>query len=156
MYLWNDPDATIVRAARTANKAMPRYAVELLSERLGGLKDKKVVVFGAAYRNGVKETAFSGVFDLVAELRAANAIPAVHDPLYSDEELSHYGFIPFHLSETAEGGIIQTDHMSYSAMTSADTPGMKCIVDGRNIVNQTLLGATEVITIGAPSSTSMS
>jgi nucleotide sugar dehydrogenase len=73
MYLWNDPEATIVRAARTANKSMPHYAVKQLEHALSSLQDKKIVVLGAAYRNGVKETAFSGVFDLVAELRAAGA-----------------------------------------------------------------------------------
>ena len=30
LYLWNDPDATVVRAAREANAAMPEYAVGLL------------------------------------------------------------------------------------------------------------------------------
>ena len=154
MYLWNDPDATIVRAARTANKSMPGYAVDLLSTNLGGLKDKTIVVFGAAYRNGVKETAFSGVFDLVAELRAAGAIPLVHDPLYTDEELSHYGFTAFHLTEPADGGIIQTDHASYADLKAEDVPGMLCIVDGRNIADESILGGAKVITIGAPTSSS--
>ena len=31
LYLWNDPDATVVRAAREANAAMPAYAVDLLA-----------------------------------------------------------------------------------------------------------------------------
>lgn len=35
MYLWNDPDATVVRAAREANAAMPRHAVDLLAAAYG-------------------------------------------------------------------------------------------------------------------------
>src|SRR5690606_32786618 len=62
LYLWNDPDASVVRAAREANAAMPDYAVALLEGALGSLANARVVVLGAAYRGGVKETAFSGVF----------------------------------------------------------------------------------------------
>ena len=151
MYLWNDPNATIVRAARAANKAMPKYAVELLAQELNQLRDKQIVVLGAAYRNGVKETAFSGVFDLVAELRALGANALVHDPLYSDEELNHYGFEAFHLGDTADGAIVQTDHASYASLQASDFPGMKAIVDGRNILGAALKAAVPVITIGAPS-----
>ena len=62
-------EATIVEAARLANAAMPSYAAGLLDGALGGLAGARVVVLGAAYRGGVKETAFSGVFPLVAALR---------------------------------------------------------------------------------------
>ena len=34
LYLWNDPAATVVRAAREANAAMPEYAVDLLAAAL--------------------------------------------------------------------------------------------------------------------------
>jgi nucleotide sugar dehydrogenase len=155
MYLWNDPDATIVRAARTANKSMPIYAVEQLALALGELPGKRVVVFGAAYRNGVKETAFSGVFDLVAGLRAAGAAVFVHDPLYTDEELSHYGFEAFHLGEAADGAIIQTDHKAYAELQRVDIAGVQAIVDGRNILNQEIKNAIPVLTIGAPCPSSM-
>ena len=72
----NDPEATVVRAAREANAAMPEYAVGLLAEAYGDLTDARVVVLGAAYRGGVKETAFSGVFATVAALRRARRRPA--------------------------------------------------------------------------------
>ena len=62
LYLWNDPDATVVRAARAANAGMPAYTVGLAAGAAGGdLAGKRVVVLGAAYRGGAKETAFSGV-----------------------------------------------------------------------------------------------
>ena len=71
MYLWNDPTATVVRAAREANAAMPAYAVDLLAAAYGDLTGARVLVLGAAYRGGVKETAFSGVFPTVEALRGA-------------------------------------------------------------------------------------
>ena len=83
LYLWNDPDATVVRAAREANAGMPEYAVGLLEGAHGDLAGARVAVLGAAYRGGVKETAFSGVFPAVEALQArgaqvVRARPAVH------------------------------------------------------------------------------
>src|SRR6185436_14112390 len=43
MYLWNDPSATIVRAARDANAAMPAYSVELLAGAYGDLTGAEVL-----------------------------------------------------------------------------------------------------------------
>src|SRR6185295_15771309 len=83
LYLSNDPDATIVRAAREANAGMPEHAVDLLEAEYGDLAGARVVVLGAAYRGGVKETAFSGVFPAVAALQARGAEVSVHDPLYT-------------------------------------------------------------------------
>src|SRR5690606_14557733 len=98
LYLFNDPEATVVRAAREANADMPDYAVSLLSAALGGsLAGSRVVVLGASYRGGVKETAFSGVFPTVAALRAAGATVLVHDPMYTDDELAAFDFTPYHL-----------------------------------------------------------
>ncbi len=77
LYLWNDPDATVVRAAREANAGMPHHAVTLLEGAYGDLTGARVAVLGAAYRGGVKETAFSGVFATVEALRVAGSVPLV-------------------------------------------------------------------------------
>ena len=81
LYLWNDPDATVVSAARAANAGMPDYTIGLLEGVYGDLKGARVVVLGAAYRGGVKETAFSGVFATVEALTARGATPLVNDPM---------------------------------------------------------------------------
>src|SRR5690606_22765153 len=50
LYLWTDPQATIVSTAREANAEMPSYAVELAEKAHGTLAGKRVVVLGASYR----------------------------------------------------------------------------------------------------------
>ena len=104
LYLWNDPEATVVRAAREANAGMPEYTVGLLEGAYGDLTGAKVVVLGAAYRGGVKETAFSGVFPAVEALKARGAEVSVHDPLYTDEELQQLGFTPYALGDAGGRG----------------------------------------------------
>lgn len=133
LYLWNDPEATVVRAARAANADMPAYTIGLLEGAYGDLTDARVVVLGAAYRGGVKETAFSGVFDAVKalELRGANAL--VHDPLYTDEELQKLGFQPYHLGEPADAAVVQADHAEYRTLGPRDLPGVRVFIDGRRV-----------------------
>ena len=94
LYLAGDPDARLPAAAREVNEAVPARAVHLLAELTGGLSGLRVAVLGAAYRGGVKETAFSGVFAIVRELALLGAVPLVHDPLYSDSELRELGLSP--------------------------------------------------------------
>jgi nucleotide sugar dehydrogenase len=134
MYLWNDPAATVVRAAREANAEMPIHSVARLEAEFGSVKGKKIVVLGAAYRGGVKETAFSGVFPTVAELKRLGATVVVHDPMYTDDELRHEGFEPFHFGETADAAILQADHAEYLNLTNKELPGVSVILDGRNII----------------------
>ena len=131
MYLWNDPSASVVSAARDANKAMPEHVVKTLAKLHGNLKDARVVVLGASYRGGVKESAFSGVFPTVAALTAAGAKVSVHDPMYTDAELTGYGFAPYHLGEAVDAAILQADHAEYKELTAASLPGIKTFLDGR-------------------------
>ncbi len=135
LYLFNDPDATVVRAAREANAGMPEHAITLLEGAYGNLSGARVAVLGAAYRGGVKETAFSGVFPLVAGLRERGATALVHDPMYSDEELARFGFEPYHVGEQVEAALVQADHAMYRELDEASLPGLRAIVDGRQVTD---------------------
>jgi nucleotide sugar dehydrogenase len=150
LYLWNDPDATVVRSAREANAAMPEYTVGLLEGAHGSLDGQHVAVLGAAYRGGVKETAFSGVFATVEALQARGAQVAVHDPLYTDDELAALGLTPFHLGEKADAVVVQADHAQYRGITPDDVPGVRTLVDGRRVTDATAWAGVTRRVIGAP------
>ena len=138
LYLSNDPGAEVVRVARATNAGMPAYVVSKLAESYGDLTGSKVVVLGAAYRGGVKETAFSGVFATVEALIAAGATPVVHDPMYADDELTALGFEPYHLGEPIDAAIVQTDHVEYAFLKPTDLPGIVNIYDGRRVLDRRL------------------
>ena len=149
-YLWNDPKATVVAAARGANAAMPEHAVDLLAQELGDLSGKNIAVLGISYRGGVKESAFSGVFPTVAALTAKGAKVVVHDPMYTDDEIKSLGFTPFKIGGAVDGMILQADHAEYKKLTAADFPGVKAIVDGRRALNSNNFAGIKVRVIGAP------
>ncbi|MEW1976757.1 nucleotide sugar dehydrogenase [Microbacterium profundi] len=151
LYLSTDPDADIVRVARQLNASMPERLVAQADGILGSLAGLKAVVLGAAYRGGVKETAFSGVFPTVKALEDRGAEVSVHDPLYTDEELRALGFEPYALGGDVDLAIVQTDHADYKELAPAQLPGVKLLVDGRNTTAPTLWTGTPRIVVGTAS-----
>ncbi|MDI2099404.1 nucleotide sugar dehydrogenase [Ruicaihuangia caeni] len=133
LYLWNDPEATVVRAARQANADMPDYTIGMLEGAHGDLAGQRIVVLGAAYRGGVKETAFSGVFGAVEALKRRGATALVHDPLYSDAELEALGFEPYRLGEPVDAAVVQADHAEYRQLSAGQLPGIRTFIDGRRV-----------------------
>lgn len=153
LYLWNDPAADIVRTARAVNAGMPAYAVGMLAGAHGSLSGQKVLVLGAAYRGGVKETAFSGVFATVRSLEEAGAQVSVHDPLYTDEELTRLGFSPYQWGDRVDAAIIQTDHAEYRELSADQLPGIATLVDGRNMTDPANWTSVARRVIGVPAET---
>lgn len=151
LYLSTDHNADIVRTARNFNATMPSYVVEQVERVIGDLSGQRIVVLGAAYRGGVKETAVSGVFPTVDELKKRGAIVTVHDPLFTDEELATFGFDAYHLGDAVDVAILQADHSEYRQIGPADLPGVKLLADGRNFTDAAAWAGVPRIVIGAGS-----
>ena len=141
-YLAGDPHARLPAVAREVNEAMPAYAVDLLGE----VEGRTVLVLGAAYRGGVKETAFSGAHALRDELARRGARAVFADPLFDAAELRDEGFEPWD-GEAADYAIVQADHFEYR--TLRELGGAKVVVDGRGIVEE-VPEDVEVRRIGRP------
>ena len=106
------------------------------------------MVLGASYRGKVKETAFSGVFPTVEALRAKGAEVLVHDPMYTDAELTDFGWTPYHLGEAVDLAIVQADHPEYRELSPADLPGVRLLLDGRRATDPGRWVGTPRLTIG--------
>jgi len=148
LYLWTDPSATVVRAAREANAAMPAYTVGLAKDAYGDLSGARAVVLGASYRGGVKETAFSGVFPTVEALKAEGATVTVHDPMYTDEELRELGLEPYTLGTPVDIAVLQADHREYKDLVDTGLPDVKVIVDGRHLLDPSMFSTAKVLVVG--------
>ena len=149
LYLAGDPGARLPALAREINDQAPAGAVRLLGGLAGGLSGLRVAVLGAAYRPGVRETAFSGVFPLVAELAQRGAFPLVHDPLYRAGELRELGFAPYALGRPCEAAIVHTGHPGYRALSPADLPGVRAVLDGRGILDRDRWAGVPLHVLGA-------
>lgn len=148
LYLSGDPQASIVSTSRAANKAMPIHLVERVERELGSIKGKKIVILGLAYRGGVKESAFSGAWDLCSLINAKGGFPLVHDPLYSESELSELGLTSFQMGELCDAAILQTNHQEYKTLRIEDFPGLRFLADGRNFAPEELKTKVKTYVLG--------
>jgi UDP-N-acetyl-D-glucosamine dehydrogenase len=144
-YLAGDPTARLPAAAREVNEAMPAYAVDLLGDVVGA----RVLILGVAYRGGVKETAFSGAFGLRDELARRGATPVATDPLYSSDELAALGFAPWR-GEDVDLAVLQADHAEYARLSAGELPGVRVVVDGRDVLDPARFAGVDVRRIGRP------
>ena len=149
-YLSVDHLATLPAAAIEVNESMPRRAVDAIGTALGGLRGRRVVVLGVAYRGGVKETAFSGALVLRDVLKERGAVVLGHDPMFTDEELEGLGFEPFQLGASCDGVIVQAYHHQYRTLSSADFPSVAAVFDGRRILDEASFAEIEVMAFGRP------
>ena len=148
-YLTNHPEAVLPAASIHKNESMPRRAVETVRLKMGGtLKGLRVVVLGAAYRGGVRETAFSGAFPLVKELAEQGARPLVHDPLYNDDELRSMGFEPYRMGDPCDVAVLQADHDDYRHLGPTDLPGIILFYDGRRATGREQWPGVQFVQLG--------
>ncbi len=136
-YLWNDPDATVVREARKTNSSMPNYCVSRVVSEVGSLKGKFVAILGATYRAGVKETAFSGVYELNEALTSHHAKVQVHDFILTNEEIQELQLEPAITLQNVEIAIVHHSDLRYiEFLQNRDLfPKLKLIFDGRNVLS---------------------
>jgi nucleotide sugar dehydrogenase len=134
-YLTGDPEARLPLAGREINEAQPAHAVKILEEAMGGIAGRRVVVLGASYRGGVKETAFSGARPLVDLIEAAGGDALVHDPLYTASELTVLGFEAYAMGAACDAAIVQADHAEYRSVLPGDLPGCRVVYDGRRMLD---------------------
>ena len=132
MYLWNDPEAAIVRAARETNWSMPEHYIQMLEDAHGSLRGESVLILGASYRGDVKETAFSGVFAVVDALQDRGAKCWVTDPYYSQEELTELGLPSEGRIEDVTAIVIQADHFKFRELDLRRFPQLRTVLNGRS------------------------
>jgi nucleotide sugar dehydrogenase len=138
LYLDNDPSATIVREARRVNNNMPFHFIELLINSAGNLKGREVLILGVTYRPQVKETAYSGAFELNRILLSLGAIPKFHDSLLSEAEIRELQLESGELDNKTELVIIHTAHKEYIDFDFQSLSNLKFVVDGRGAMNEGL------------------
>jgi len=136
-YLWEDSEASIVKTARENNAEMPAYLVSKMIDLLETIKNKRVLILGASYRENVKELAFSGVYDLCKLIHYHGAEVNVYDPLFSNQELNNFG-IPGLQSDFSEINIviIQNNSNEFKSFlaNSKVFKNLEWVFDGRNLL----------------------
>lgn len=148
-YANNTEFADVARLSRKVNDGMADHLVSRLNAALGGLGGKRVGVFGWAYRENVKEDAFTVARRLVDALEAAGAEVVVEDPLYTDDELASRGLTPYAAGTGLDAIVIQAMHTQYRDYDWGSYPGLQVMLDGRNSLGDaTLPESVKLVGVG--------
>ena len=90
-------DSQVILAGRVINDGMAAYVAKKILQHIiknnGNIKEAKVLVMGATFKENVSDIRNSKVADVVKELKSFSLNVEVIDPHASSEELQHeYGF----------------------------------------------------------------
>ena len=130
-------EPSLISLARATNDSMAQYAVGLLREEMGELRGKSIMILGLAYREDVKEVAFSSAWALIEALEKQKADVSVHAPLFSTEEITSYGLkaAEFERLPPLDVVVIQSYHSQYRELDFGSL-GCKVVLDGRNVLKK--------------------
>ncbi|HKW59438.1 MAG TPA: UDP binding domain-containing protein, partial [Candidatus Dormibacteraeota bacterium] len=134
-------ELSLVRDGRSTNDHMANVGLGQLEAALGGLRSRRVLVLGAAYREDVKELAFSTVFPVVELLHAAGAQVLLHDPLFHPDDLRalEADVVENIDSVDAQGVdavVVQAWHRDFHGLDWARFKGLKAVLDGRGTIDE--------------------
>lgn len=143
----------MLRLARAVNDGMASVAVTQLTEALGSLNGRTVLILGLSYRENVKELAYSVALRLIPLLRKAGATVLAHDPLFDAEAVAGLGARRVSLEETVpvDAVVVQAFHRDYEQLDWKRMVGLQVVLDGRGALDPAVLDGTGATYIGMDS-----
>jgi UDP-N-acetyl-D-glucosamine/UDP-N-acetyl-D-galactosamine dehydrogenase len=118
-------DSQVILAGRAINDGMAGYVAKKVLQHViqsnGNVKDAKVLVMGATFKENVSDIRNSKVADVVKELQSYSLNVHVTDPHASSNELQHeYGFgLTPQISNDYAAVIVTVPHSDYKKMDDA-------------------------------------
>jgi UDP-N-acetyl-D-galactosamine dehydrogenase len=119
-------DSQVILAGRAINDGMGGYVAKKVLQHIihsnGNVKDAKVLVMGATFKENVSDIRNSKIADVVKELQSYSLNVHVTDPHASSEQLTHeYGFgLTKELSNDYDAVIITVPHNDYKKLNDAE------------------------------------
>ncbi len=113
-------DSQVILAGRHINDGMSAYVAKKVLQHIisknGNVKDAKVLVMGATFKENVSDIRNSKVADVVKELQAYSLNVHVTDPHASSEELKHeYGFeLEQNIKDDYDAVVVAVPHAAYT------------------------------------------
>jgi UDP-N-acetyl-D-galactosamine dehydrogenase len=118
-------DSQVILAGRAINDGMAGYVakkvLQFIIQSNGDVKNSKVLVMGATFKENVSDIRNSKVADVVKELQAFSINVDVTDPHADSRELNHeYGFgLTKELSNDYDAVIVTVPHNAYKGLDDA-------------------------------------
>ena len=123
-------DSQVILAGRNINDGMAGYVAKKVLQHIiqhnGNIKDARVLVMGATFKENVSDIRNSKVADVVKELKSFSLNVDITDPHASSEELKHeYGFeLVDSIGKDYDAIIITVPHDEYKNFDDAYFAGL--------------------------------
>ncbi len=139
--------SALAALGRQVNDAMPGYAVERVSQLIGGLEGKRVLILGLTFRPNVSVTSHTNATDLLREFEARGARVFGHDPLLTEAGVRSMGFEP--AVEPLAGYDVAVMHANHREYVEIDWKAIApLVVDARNALDRAPVEALGVRYVG--------
>ncbi|MFN8247809.1 MAG: nucleotide sugar dehydrogenase [Ferruginibacter sp.] len=118
-------DSQVILAGRVINDGMADYVAKKILQHIiknnGNVKEAKVLVMGATFKENVSDIRNSKVADVVNELKSFSLNVEVSDPYASSDELKHeYGFgLVDGIGKDYDAVIVTVPHNEYKNLDDA-------------------------------------
>jgi len=136
------PELGLVALARQVNDGQVGVVLDAMTEVLGTLEGRVVLVLGLTYRHGVKELAYTRALPIITGLAARGARPLAYDPLLDAGEIAATGAEPWTWGDPqpdVEAIVTQTGDPAWRSLDAGWFPGLRMFVDGRNTLREIAL-----------------
>jgi len=123
-------DSQVILAGRVINDGMAGYVAKKVLQHIiqnsGYVKDAKVLVMGATFKENVSDIRNSKVVDVVRELKSFSLNVDITDPYADSDELKHeYGFsLSQELADDYDAILVTVPHNSYKELNDAYFAGI--------------------------------
>lgn len=141
-------ESKVISAGREVNDYIVKYIseniVSLLLKNNIDLKEAKIVVFGATFKENFPDVRNSKVFDIIYELKKFNIDCMAYDPLVSIEEAYKYYGVPLCSAEDIKGldmAVFAVAHDEFKKYKAEDINGFfkgekKILVDIKGVFDK--------------------
>ena len=119
-------DSQVILAGRVINDGMAGYVAKKVLQHIiqnsGNVKDARVLVMGATFKENVSDIRNSKVADVIKELKSYSLNVDVTDPHANSDELEHeYGFrLTDKLGSEYDAVIVTVPHQAYKDIDDAE------------------------------------
>lgn len=123
-------DSQVILAGRVINDGMASYVAKKVLQHIiqnnGNVKDAKVLVMGATFKENVSDIRNSKVADVVNELKSFSLNVDITDPFADSDELNHeYGFcLTRQLANDYDAVLVTVPHNEYRKFDDAFFSGI--------------------------------
>jgi len=134
-------NSALLESVLKVNETQPLVIVDMLKNRIGSLKGKRIAVLGLAFKNDTDDIRDSRAVPALEMLLAGGAEVHAYDPMANDNMKSVFPGISYHDSaadalEGADGCLVMTEWPEFSELDKEfDNMKNRVIIEGRRILS---------------------